>query len=290
MIDASSRILLRGGRFRLGAFACGPESRRWREVNEIPAVPHIAFGGTNVVIRHLGREPVLANRNHTVFYDAGQRYRRRLADPAGDHCLFVELDPELVAELVPGGSFPFTHGPLPGHHRLLLALVARHSPRGPDSLAAEEIVLEAIAGTAGAAAALLARRRSRPATDLAHADLVESVKEILASDPAAAVSLRALGRRLHVSEFHLARVFRARTGFTLRGYRNHLRLRLALEQLADADVDLSRLALELGFASHSHFTDSFRAAFGVPPSAVRDDGRGVLRRARRQLAAQPAIT
>lgn len=274
---ASTRILVRARRFRLGRFSCPPGSRRWREINETPAAPHVAFGGTNVVIHHLGREPVLANRNHAVFYDAGQRYLRRLADPAGDHCLFVELDPGLAAELVGDAGFPFTHGPLSARALLLLELVAR---RGDDGLAAEETVLEALEAAAGAASLLRRGRPARVATDLAHAELAESVKEHLASDPAASPSLGELARRFHVSEFHLARVFRARTGYTLRGYRTQLRLRLALDRLAGAEVDLSRLALELGFASHSHFTDSFRAAFGFPPSAVRDDGPGVLRRAR----------
>lgn len=289
-MSADQRTLVRGGRFRLAAFACGPDSERWREVNEIPpALPHVAFGGTNVVIRHLGREAVLANRNHAVFYDAGQRYVRRLADPAGDHCLFVELDAGLAAELVGGDGFPFTHGPMPARPRLLLELAARHA--GDDGLAAEEIVLEAVAAAAEAASGLRRRAPARAATELAQGDLVESAKEALASDPAARLSLATLAGQLYVSEFHLARVFKARTGFTLRGYRNHLRLRLALERLAERDVDLARLALDLGYASHSHFTDSFRAAFGVPPSAVRDDGRGVLRRARRRFSgAQPAIT
>jgi AraC-like DNA-binding protein len=282
--DASTRILFRGERFRLGKFVCGPESPRWREVNEIPSVPHIAFGGTNVVIHHLGGEPVLANRNHAVFYGGGQRYLRRLADPVGDHCLFVELDPDLVAELVGEDGFRFTHGPLPARHRLLLELIARHSPSGSNDVATEAVVLEVVAAAAEAAGQLMCRRPARNATDAAHAGLVESAKEILASDPAAPVSLGALAGRCHVSTFHLARVFRARTGFTLRGYRNHLRLRLALERLADPDVDLARLGLDLGFASHSHFSDSFRAAFGVPPSMVRDDGGRILRRFRGRTA------
>jgi AraC-like DNA-binding protein len=252
------------------------------------AVPHIAFGGTNVVIHHLGREPLLANRNHAVFYDGGQRYLRRLADPLGDRCLFVELDPELAWELLGEDGFAFTHGPLPGRHRLLLELVARHPQCGGDDSATEAVVLEVVAAAAEAASQLTFQRPARPTTDVAHAGVVESAKEILASDPVAPMPLGALARRLHVSMFHLARMFRARTGFTLRGYRNHLRLRLELERLADPDIDLARLALDLGFASHSHFSDSFRAAFGVPPSLVRDDGRRILRRFARRDSSTPS--
>jgi AraC-like DNA-binding protein len=71
--------------------------------------------------------------------------------------------------------------------------------------------------------------------------------------------------------FHLARIFKSRTGFSLHAYRNQLRLRSALERLREPNVDLTGIALDLGFSSHSHFTETFRRAFGKTPSAVRDN-------------------
>jgi AraC-like DNA-binding protein len=57
-------------------------------------------------------------------------------------------------------------------------------------------------------------------------------------------------------------------------YRYQLRLRLAraLERLPGTD-DVAALALELGFASHSQFTNRFRATYGTTPSAWRRAGR-----------------
>jgi AraC family transcriptional regulator len=46
-------------------------------------------------------------------------------------------------------------------------------------------------------------------------------------------------------------------------------LRAALERLAEPGVDLIDIALDLGFSSHSHFTECFRRNFGKTPSAVR---------------------
>jgi AraC-like DNA-binding protein len=53
-------------------------------------------------------------------------------------------------------------------------------------------------------------------------------------------------------------------------YRYHLRLRLArsLDLLADHE-DLTGLALNLGFSSHSHFTAAFRQTYGRSPSAFK---------------------
>jgi AraC-like DNA-binding protein len=48
-----------------------------------------------------------------------------------------------------------------------------------------------------------------------------------------------------------------------------LRLARALIELPHAN-DLTQLALDLGFSSHSHFAASFRRAFGSTPSAFRE--------------------
>ena len=54
----------------------------------------------------------------------------------------------------------------------------------------------------------------------------------------------------------------------LHAYRDQLRLQGALPRLA-AGEDITRVALDLGYSSHSHFTWAFRRRFGVPPSSVR---------------------
>jgi AraC-like DNA-binding protein len=46
-------------------------------------------------------------------------------------------------------------------------------------------------------------------------------------------------------------------------------LREGLERLLDDPLHISRIALDVGFASHSHFTDAFRAEYGRSPQQVR---------------------
>ena len=91
---------------------------------------------------------------------------------------------------------------------------------------------------------------------------------------------------MHVSPFHLARVFRAGTGYSPGDYVHGLRMRTASERLmTDPRADLSRLALELGYCSASHFTDRFRATFGRPPSAIRGAQLRTIVEAQRAAAA-----
>lgn len=74
---------------------------------------------------------------------------------------------------------------------------------------------------------------------------------------------------MHCSSFHLARQFRGITGTSVSAYLLRLRLGLASQRLAEGDDDLARLANDLGFASHSHFSARFRSVFGVSPGTVR---------------------
>ena len=83
------------------------------------------------------------------------------------------------------------------------------------------------------------------------------------------VTLDDVARAVHVSPFHLARIFQQQTGVPVHRYLTQLRLRASLERLADGAGDLTAVALELGFSSHSHFTDAFRREFGHSPSEMR---------------------
>src|SRR5262249_38106866 len=84
------------------------------------------------------------------------------------------------------------------------------------------------------------------------------------------VLLMDVAREAGTSVFGFARIFREHAGMPLHRYLTLLRLRAALERLCDASGnDLTVLALELGFSSHSHFTEVFRREFGSTPSRVR---------------------
>ena len=99
-------------------------------------------------------------------------------------------------------------------------------------------------------------------------DLADAAKAWIAPRVAQRLTLSRIARAIDCSVFHLCRSFRRATGLTLHGYRDEVRLRLALERLEDGERDLSRLALDLGYSSHSHFSAAFHRSFGIPPSAA----------------------
>jgi AraC family transcriptional regulator len=112
---------------------------------------------------------------------------------------------------------------------------------------------------------------------------VRRTQILLASEPARPWSLDLVSRAVESSPFHLARQFRSLTGETISRYLLRLRLGAAMQRLAEGEDDLMKLACELGFAHHSHFTARFRAAFGVTPSAARATLTGERVRGRMQI-------
>lgn len=238
------------------------------------------FPREGVWIEHEGRDAFVADANTVTYYNRGQRYRRRKISWRGDACEWFAVAPETIAETLaahepaaidrPRDPFPFTHGPSDPDSYLRQRTVFHHvsKERRPDRLFVEEAVISILADVTALA---YARQQPKPARPRRReVDVIEAARDVIARRFKENVSLSDIAREVESSVFHLARVFRSRTGFSLHTYRNQLRLRSALERLREPGVDLTAIALDLGFSSHSHFTETFRRAFGKTPSLVRE--------------------
>jgi AraC family transcriptional regulator len=271
-------LLYRSAVVTIASFRAEPSHSGFQDSG--PAENHIfVFPRTTVRIRHPGRRPFVAGPNVVTFYNKDQIYSRERVTAEGDHCDWFAVKPGVLLDAVrqhdptaadrPDSPFRFTHGPGDTGSYLLQRLVVRYLKEGcpADPLFVEEsAVLLLSRVVAGATRAWdLARKASSPI----QGDLAEAAKTVLARDFREPVTLDEVARRSGSSVFHLCRTFRRHTGSTLHDFRNQLRLRSALERVATPAGDLTELALDLGFSSHSHFTAAFRKAFGMAPSAFR---------------------
>jgi AraC-like DNA-binding protein len=144
--------------------------------------------------------------------------------------------------------------------QLLLRRILAIASQDPPPLQLEEMLLELIETLLGAEPS----GGAGPAASRA----VRAAKAYLHENLAANPSLSEVARAAGLSPCHLTHLFRQAEGMPLYRYQLALRLSLALEALPACE-DLTVLALELGFSSHSHFSSMFRARFGVTPSALR---------------------
>ncbi len=278
----SERVLLKTPVVAIGEFRCRAGDPLWSREN-VAEGNLVVFPRLPVFIAQSDREPVVADATRVMFYDAGRAYTRARIGDCGDACEFFSVN-RAVAEEAVGAAlgrdaaarhalFPFAHGPSRARAYAAQRLIYTHvSTCGrPDVMAVENAFLDVLDTVLADAATATGRtsRARRPGTVRTHAEIVEITKSALAADPASAASLSDLAARVEVTPFHLCRVFRARTGMTISRYRDRLRLRVALEPIAEPRADLTAIAHDLGFCSHSHFTRAFGREFGMTPSRFR---------------------
>jgi AraC-like DNA-binding protein len=269
----------------LGDLRCPPDDDTFGE-DAFVSGPIVALPSSATwVVRH-GHERHLANPNHVVIHQADDVYRRERFEGRGYRCLFVYPRPslfrEIAAEFDPAAvdddrrRLPAGLAPVATEVFALSRAAARHTHEGggdpvrmTDAL---HRVLRAVAAAsfrAGGRSSPSERRSPSTRTARAHAEVTEEAKSAMTARYAERLTVEDLARGLHVSPYHLTRVFRRQTGTGLHEYLNQLRLRAAYERIRDGQSDLASLAAEVGFSSHSHLTASFGRAFGAPPSAVR---------------------
>ncbi len=99
---------------------------------------------------------------------------------------------------------------------------------------------------------------------------IEAAKVVLLSHPERNWSLASIATALKCSPYHLTRSFREKIGVPLHRYLLHIRLSRALDLLLETNHDLTTIALDLGFSSHSHFSASFRQLVGFSPRRLRE--------------------
>lgn len=259
-------------RCRSGVHPPGPE-----EQNERPSIVFVRRG---VFSRSVRGERLVADANHVLFFNAYEPYRIEHPVQGGDDCTIFALPDSIARGLVArhaprraeqkGGPFGFRQAlsaaaAMRAHYALLARARAGHRLEFEDGLAVllDGVVRGACADDRAPREDAAARRR--------HRDLAEAAKTEIHRDLVQPPSLTVLAERLDCSPFHLSRVFPQVAGLSLRAYVGRLRSRAAAERLAAgaSGRDLTGLALSLGYADHSHFTNAFRREWGVTPSAFR---------------------
>ncbi len=266
-----------------GCTACrgGPDAEESAGGNKIVLMRHGVF------CRHFGSTVVTSDVNQVSFFSVSSSYRVSHPADCGDRGTVLSVSQKVLNDVIrefepsidehPTEPFPFSSGPCSTrtfyqHHELVAALenLPVHSQC---SLWVDEkimiLVEEVLRGAYQHYSPSPTRRR--PMTRKKHAELVESAKSFVAGHFAESLTLDEIADAVETSPFHLSRIFRAQTGTPVYRYLRHLRLRTSLEMLAAGADDLTTLALDLGFSSHSHFSDSFRSEFGLSPSEVREN-------------------
>lgn len=223
-----------------------------------------------------GRRSLLADPGVAVFYNPQEDYEIRHPIGHANAGTTLRLEASALEAIRVAGGGPRVTGDfrrasaaspaslLLAMHRLSARLAALDT-RAAEPLAVEEDVLAVVAEAVG----LDAEGHDQRPPPAAAERRARIVREFLNESFTRPIRLADVAAAAGCSVWHAARQFRQATGSTIHAYLLQIRLRHALEELRQHAEDLTRLALDLGFSSHSHFTAAFHAEFGLTPREAR---------------------
>lgn len=244
-----------------------PGTCRHKDEEECAEQTQLVFPYRGIYVRHTGRTETVAEANQVIFFNEDEPYQISHPVVGGDSNISIRVGDSLLRELAPAdylhtkGAARFNRPRLriDARTQFSVTLLRNQLSRGLiETLEAETMTL----GLVGRA---LGKRDSHAATGtLGRQKLVDRAKLVLASDLGRRWTLAEIARNVGVSPVYLTQMFQRVEGVPLYRYQLQLRLARALDLLSKS-LDLTGLALDLGFSSYSHFSTAFKHAYGQTP-------------------------
>ncbi len=280
------RIILQTPLIKIGTLRCAVDHASFRHPG--PTENYVlVFARSCVYVRRADGAKFVSDPSVVAFWNRNLDYFRDPLSPEGaqsdwyaiDHGVVLDavrsIDP--AVEATPDRPFRFSHAPLDARtyllQRQMLRLVLEGGVR--QSLEIEEATLQMLRRLMDRAYRHWGRKTIsyESMKGSLQEEIVERAEAVIAARFREPLSVSDIARQAGASAFHLCRLFRQHRKTTLHARCNRVRLRTALAYVLDTQMDLSELAFDLGYSSHSHFTWAFRREFGLTPSALRGEDK-----------------
>jgi AraC-like DNA-binding protein len=272
MHAVTRRVVFESHDFRIGHVVARPSSPECGEVecqNENVLV--LPLAGVFAKHQDPGRR-VVVTPNNAGLIATGRPYRISYPAGIGDRCLTLRFSDDVITKVLPQAPMPrgsasphlASSALLPPAVMLARSLLCHRLAAGQwDPLEVEELGSRLLASTLRV---MLWDGRDDFGRSVRS---IEAVKEAISLDPERKWTLHDLAQLANVSPYHLSHLFRQKAGVPVYRFVVRTRLARALDAVLDTDTGLAAIALETGFASHSHFTTHFRDFFGLTPLELR---------------------
>jgi AraC family transcriptional regulator len=248
---------------------------------EIPQGFEIVLPRSGAYQRRDAHGTFLADPNHILFYNMGEPYDISHPIRGDDSSTVFLIKPAVLLEMVqayypliennPHKLFQSSHIIFNSYLQILQYILLCADRRTLDTLAVEEQIITLTDEILRAShRGHTYHQKPSQNTIRAHAGQTHRVKTFLNAHIQAPLQLEQISSAVHLSPYHLCRIFKQNTGMTLHHYVKRLRLFNAAEHMLEhRSTRLDLLALEYGFSNHGNFSTAFRQTFGVNPSELR---------------------
>ena len=99
--------------------------------------------------------------------------------------------------------------------------------------------------------------------------LVENIKSYIRENQTQEIAVEELAEVFNYSTKYLGRLFKAKTGRSIKEYCNRLKIRQAESLLAETNLSIERIATQTGFNSENYFDRVFHRMTGLSPQMYR---------------------
>ncbi len=273
-------VLYHSESLAIGVFDCPREHLSFQDSGPT-AEDIVVFPRYPVYIKHTGKREVLANHQVVTLYNKGQTYQRQPVAAYGDYSVWFHFPREiLVAAMEEVGqanskmdSQPFVEVCRVSNRatflkeRLLYQYLKQCDQ--PSALLVEDAALQLLGQLFSTDELQWIDRKARKNTVCRHQDMVAHCLALLTQGLDQRLTLSELSTQIGTTPFHLSRVFKSQTGQSIHQYLLQLRLRNAVDAIFEQPKQrLTDIAMNLGFATPSHFAQSFRYHFGMSPGQL----------------------
>ncbi|CAM3249621.1 hypothetical protein SPAN111604_13130 [Sphingomonas antarctica] len=273
-VDSDLITLNKGSVAELALARCARADRELSPTGYIEPA-HFVVPLTGSYIWHRPTEQIFADANRVLFF-AGRESYATSHPVSGDVSIAITPSAETVEALVKADRIH--------RGRQILGKSAAWPASPSVQLMSRAAVFDALAGATPleiddavlqilqAAVAAVGPVRSDTS---ANRRVISRTKEFLHWNSGRKITLQEVADAVGLNAIYLSQVFTKCEGEPLYKYMRRLRLAASLNHIRDCD-DLTALALNVGFSSHSHYSSVFLATFKKTPSYIRDVFRGSL--------------
>ena len=101
-------------------------------------------------------------------------------------------------------------------------------------------------------------------------DLILEAVKFIKENLSANITTKSVAEHVFMNPDHFNRIFKKKKGISIGEYIIQERMFLAKELLVNSDLNISTIAIEVGYNNYSHFTKMFKKIYGMTPSEYKE--------------------
>lgn len=254
----------------VGTFTALPEHSNFSDTGPIQG--HIIVFANQPVIINKYNKRLIANHNTVMLYNRGDVYTREALTHQGDHAHWISFTRRILNDfnglcgIDVDQSLPFQISQIGSNSKAFYVQkrLFNRLKKNPDLasfILYDEIalIIEELGAIEGKQEKVSCSQRNK----------IFKAIEFLSKHFKESIDIDRLAAEIYLSPFHLCRIFKKVTGFSIHQYIVSLRLKEGLNEVFDSSKPLSDIALDLNFASHSHFSSAFKKFYSTSPNHIR---------------------